>query len=741
VLTVNQVLIPTLQPAPLPGPNRVLAINGSVGTVWCIALPQTLAGVMSSTYVAGPRAFALDAIEHAISRDELRVTHVPLPAHLLMRDCDYLEAAQGEEEKTRRENRIKRRDFVWSLIEPIVKLVDVEGLGEVSLRPHVLKQAVLHRTSIPTVYRALHLYWALGSTLNALLPRTDRCGAKGTHRSHYVRKEIHHETDCATAVPPSVFSLTQLDKERLARGFALISPKMSVNDAYLLTCDAFWSRPVANESGVIVPDPLPDGERPTIKQFRYWGPRLGGIRAQEKRLGVRHRTPPTHHGGAARDLASAVGQVAMFDGTSTDVYLTSMRSRLIKLPPMTRSLVMEVKSTLCLGLYCGWESPSPMTGLRAIYCAATNKVELCARFGIEIGDDDWPGALCRTYLADNGELKAESVTEAERQIGFGIEYARSYSGASKGIVESQHHTNHRRFDHCLPGTTHGKQRRRGEPHPADSALWNYGEYMHALLRWIIDYNREEVEEHLAPTAMLKAGLRPTRINIFKWLRDHGQRADIASDLGQLRALTLPEWPAVFHYNGIVLKSADGSRNLEGLRFFCEELRDDPRFARANQERITVPAFVRFEPEHIAQLWLPSSRGLICVPNVESDREAKNSDTVADMEHRYVLDAPNRHKVAVEQDKQRLERLLLNDAISTNASREARAELQTGEKKVSKTSQRKNLRKNVAEEQELVRQLPRDPSSEPFPASAATGAEVPVAVDAADEAVAKLWETC
>lgn len=263
------------------------------------------------------------------------------------------------------------------------------------------------------------------------------------------------------------------------------------------------------------------------------------------------------------------------------------------------------------------------------------------------------------------------------------------------------------------------------PHPVDDALWNYWEYMRELLLWILEYNQQEVK-HLAPTAMLNAGIRPTRINVFKWLREHGQRADIPCDLDQLRALTLPEWRAVIQYNGVVVKSPNGNRNLDDIRFFCEELRADPRFVRASTERKSLPVSVRFEPENIAELWLPSSRGLLRVANVVSDREAMRLDTVADMEHRYVLDAPVRRQRAIEQEQNEVDTALRRDAITIQAARELQAEIQAAKKKPSKTSQRKNLRRNAIREQELVEKIhhpgpPRSTSStSPIQSSSPTG---------------------
>lgn len=270
------------------------------------------------------------------------------------------------------------------------------------------------------------------------------------------------------------------------------------------------------------------------------------------------------------------------------------------------------------------------------------------------------------------------------------------------------------------------------PHAVDDALWNYYEYMRELLLCILAYNQEEVPK-LAPTEMLNAGIRPTRINIFKWLRDHGQRADISCDLDQLRALTLPEWDAIIQYNGIVVKTADGKRNVNEVRFFCPALRADPRFQQANRDRKIVKVKVRFEPENFSELWLPASRGLLRIPNVTSDAKAQREDTLADFEQRFEFDASHRKQSKAAREQADLETSLRHDAISVTAKRERQEEISKSGKKISKSAQRRELRQNAENEQRLIGRL-EDGVEASAPTTTAV-APTPSAGDAAELAVA------
>jgi len=138
---------------------------------------------------------------------------------------------------------------------------------------------------------------------------------------------------------------------------------------------------------------------------------------------------------------------------------------------MNRTVVVDVRSTCVLGFHVGWEDPSSDTSMLAILCAASDKCEIAARYGISLAPDEWPGMLFREFLADNGEMKSEALKEAERQFRFAVEFAKAYSGQSKSLVESHHHACHKTLDHKLPGTTRGRQRKRGEPDPKLEALY------------------------------------------------------------------------------------------------------------------------------------------------------------------------------------------------------------------------------------------------------------------------------
>lgn len=709
VIAANTILAPGSSPQLIQSPHRVLVVDSENDTAWIISLRRQSKLGANKPYMTRPIALTLSAIEAELSAGSLKIVKGDQPPHWLLSDSDYLSSAPNEKEGARRRSRQKRRDATWDSIAPVIKNLTTAELVKKLPRASsiIIKRAKECGVNASTLYSRIHLYLAHGSILNGLLPGTDRCGGPGQEREqvmHIGPQSKAYKSGCADA--PG-YILSQQDKERLGRGFALIGPTRSKMDAFLLVSAAFWATLPVATVGAAISKLWEQHLRPTFAQFNEWGRRRSGALDRRRWFGFSMtEEPPTHHGGSSQDLVCAVGQYSMIDATSTDVYLTSMFSRLRKLPPQSRTLVKELRSTVYLGLHVGWENLSPQTTLLAILNGAQDKSKFCAKYGIQIPEGAWPGMLCRTNLADNGEPRAEEVTEAERQIGFSIEYAKTYHGAGKGDAEAQHNTDHKMLDHKIPGSNRGKRRKRGMPNALDDALWNHYEYMHELLLHIIDYNNTEVSR-LAPTAMKIAGIRPTRINIFKWLRDHDQAADLSCDLEHLRALTLPLWPAVMQHNGIILKSPDGKRNLSDLRFHCDELKNDHRYVKARRERVCLPIEVRCNGNDLEAIWFASEGCLRRVPNVLSDNKLIREATVADLLDYMESEDQHKRDAAGDEQQAKLGRVVEREAKTDTARTQARAEAARSGKP-SKKKQRENLRQHATSES-VALQPPLNPA--------------------------------
>lgn len=398
----------------------------------------------------------------------------------------------------------------------------------------------------------------------------------------------------------------------------------------------------------------------------------------------------------------------MFDGTSTDVYLVSFRSRLKKLPPMTRLILKESRSGIIFGVYCGWEPASPRTALLAIlHGALQDKRSWASRFGVDIDEGAIPGLLTRSILADNGELKGQMPTEFEQQFGIGFYFTPAMRGDAKGGVETEHHRMHSHLDHKIPGTTHGKSRNRGETNPASEALWNYAEYMSELIKYIIWHNCEEEVPNLAPDEMLLAAppIKPTRINIYNWFSRQGLNVALNFDYNDLRAYTLPDVQAVICKNGIRLMGKVHGRKMRllRLRYTSDALAKTGLMEQVKLTGKDIPIMLKMDTTDLSQAWLPTRNGLIKVMHSARDKII-NKNLVLDEWITYCEDQAIRNDLlSNERDQHGADKVQRFAAVTDSARSDVRAEISMLNKKPSLVSLVSHLEQNRREELALLRE--------------------------------------
>lgn len=704
----------------LSGPVRILGWGRfqEKDLIWLINLPRKskTRGTRRKGYMPGPYSIPLPDLLSLLSEARVYVLKLQPDLKLRMADKDRLEACGTTTQRNRLQKDLRNRDVRYEAIKPLVGLSDAtvsmplaQILTDQALGNRIAARKQELDLSSSTLYNWLHRYWAGGCQKNALLSNYERCGNPGQPKAQ--RKKLGRNTRLFRQglVPSRGYPLSEQDKARLASGYRLISHSMRPKDAYLATCAAHWAEHAMSDSFQVRAVLYPKYLRPTFNQFTRWGKKLNEKTVMQMLLGPnKWRQASVSKGGSEQDGVGAVGQQAMFDGTSTDVYLTSYRSRLTKLPPMTRLILKESRTGLIYGLYCGWEAPSPQTALLAIlHGAMPCKAAWAARYGVAIPDGAIPGLLARTHLADNGELKAAKATEAEEQFGFGIEYTPTMSGDRKGGIETQHHSDHAHVDHRLPGSTHGKQRARGESHAALGALWNNYEYMAEYIRYIVRHNTEQEVPDLAPDDMLLAvpPIKPTRVNIYQWLTDRHMNVSLPVDFEALRAFTLSDVDAVIRKNGIYLEAKVHGRKtlLPRLRYVSAELAATGLLSQVKQTGSPIHIRMKMDRTDLSQAWIPTKSGMVRVTTSARDKTILTKLTL-DEWILYLEEETTRKDLNKGAGEQADADVVLRHMETTaTATREANAELGALEKRPSKEMLRGNLDANRKEELRLLQE--------------------------------------
>lgn len=722
---INEVVDNTSSTKVLPGPSRVIAICTQTSRVWLIALPTCTESkpLRQQAYLKGPFAIPFVTCEQWKAGHQVYSVQLKESAKLELSDKSLL-ASVDEKLKPRVERDLKLRDQRYEIVATVlssgddrkVVLTANEALSDMTrFREGIRRAAKVHNVTRTTARHLVHLFWAGGSQLNSLMPRFDRCGLRGHSKTS--RKKLGRPRRLfkqgLTSNPG--FTLDAEAKNHIAWGYALAGRDRTLRDAYLIMSSRYWADHVIGPDGKVVATLHPQDQRPTFFQFVYWGRKLTQKTIREVLLGpTKFQQATTANGGSVQDQVSMAGQNGQFDGTSTDLYLCSLTSRLKKLPAMTRTILKEVRCGLIIGIYAGWDAPSPTTALKTLLHAVDDKVSFCARFGITITADEWPSFLPRTILADHGEMKGSTLSEAERQFGFGIEYAPAHRGDRKGSVESQHHTDHKKLDHKLPGNTKGKQRERGEQYPVVNALWNFYEYMQELIRHVLDHNNIEEVPDLAPVEMLMADppIKPTRSNIYRWLLSKNMATEVVVNVSAFRAFTLPDWPAVLHKNGVYIKAdiLGTTVRVARLRYSSKELVSTGLMSQVKQSDSPIDVTVKFDQEDLSRAWLVTKEGLIPIALQVKDQAFKQKLTLTEWLMFLSERALQSDMEKGERDQYDMQRVLRRADITSTAKAEARQEEKKLGGRPSKKSLKSNLSMNLAEEEALLAHIAQQAKS-------------------------------
>lgn len=746
---INDIVDNTVGASVLPGPCRVLGFcrpddpslkrDEHDRAIWLIRLPRVdlKHPKRRVDYVPAPFFKSLKTLEEA--HDGLAVHILNVKKAKRLPDSDLLAQAPNEAARNTLRKRLAERDARWAIIKPLLAIdaTDIEGSAvrpplELLLSPtlgsDIRKRAKAAGCTHVTVYKLLHRYWAGGGQMNALMTDYSMVGAPGVSKAQNTKLGRSTRLCAAEKGRPRGYVLDKgmgpdseknknSDKRKLAQGYRLIKHGCGPFKAYLLTMSIHWAKHEILPDGTKKARLFPRWRRPTYSQFLRWGSKLNNNKSVTEQLcGARRWTQKVgSRGGSVRDQVATVLHMFVFDGTTCDVYLTSIRSRLKVLPPMTRLVIKDTYTGLVMGWYCGWLPPSPRTALLAILCAAKSKVATLARYGITITDSDWPFGLARRILADNGELKGHEAAQVGAQFGFAIELTPTFRGDKKGDMESQHHTDHKTLDDEAPGYTHGgKHTERGEEHASVSALWNLYEYMGELLRNWMDYNREVVPD-LAPVDMLLRNpeIVPTRLNIFNWMREHNATSELPVDVEELEAFCLPDVKAVIRKNGLYLLGNVCGREvvLPRLRYMSEELRESGLMQQVRRLKHVIRTSVKMDRENLEVAWLPHAGGMIRLSCTARDSTLLRKFTLRDveelMEH-YTLKAD---LVADDDDQYALDKALRREGTTLLAEHQQRAEIEVAGVKPTKNAAKAHLRGNVTDEQALLEDLERQHGSD------------------------------
>ena len=435
--------------------------------------------------------------------------------------------------------RDKQLKFIEDLIKNYKYLLDITTNKRSKI---ITDHARLMNTYVQKLYRILNVYWRYGQNKDALIPAYKLSGASGGFRQV---GEIKRGRPIAFN-SPSMKALqgvntTVNDRAIFVKAmnkFGLKGQKVKFKRVYNQMLDEYYAKElILAESQNRLP------QIPSYRNFIYWVKKL--IPEQER---IRKQTNQgdfdrNHRGlrGSATDHTSVIGSCFELDATVLDVHVVSEFQRNHVLGRPTFYCVVDKESRMVVGIHVSMEYASWRAGRQALVNSFSPKKEYCARFGIEISEDDWPcHHIPQRLLCDRGEFICKDAEKLAVPLIGHISIAPPYRPDRKGIVEHRFKILNDNLVHELMGTTKGKNYIRGDKDPRLEAALTITEVTKMLIGDVIAHNNKIFDALFKQsTLLIESDLKPTPLNYWNIHFQKYLHALSVVDEASVRARLLP----------------------------------------------------------------------------------------------------------------------------------------------------------------------------------------------------------
>lgn len=439
-------------------------------------------------------------------------------------------------------------------------------------------------TSKDKIYAWLRLWWLKGQLENALLSAYGRCG---TGQRRPGKRKLGRPRIITLEAPDRTgMNVTEKDRQLIIRGAKRFwnhrrgRACQTKPEAYQRTLETFYYKRLELKDGVLTPiiheAPGDENHYPSFEQWNYWVEKhlkdAGALaeRYSSNEIALKRR-PVT---GTSQHLSTGPGQLFLVDATVTDAYLVSSLDPRWTIGRAVLYLVIDHFSRMIVGLWVGVEGPSWIGAMQALENAFTDKVEFCARFGIEIEREAWPTDVIPAQLtADRGEFLSKHADWIVPGLGMEIANTPPFRADFKSFVEGQFKITNEKGIRRIPGYV-DRLRDRGGPDYRADALYTTYDFTKLLIRLALHNNQNrELTSNIPPGYPIEDDAQPVPLELWNWGLVNANPSIRRRPADQIRRNLLPTEEAITTRQGL---SVFGGR----LHYTCETAEREAWFFRA-----------------------------------------------------------------------------------------------------------------------------------------------------------------
>ncbi|TAH11100.1 MAG: hypothetical protein EAZ11_10395 [Curvibacter sp.] len=396
----------------------------------------------------------------------------------------------------------------------------VKLLGDLPNRPEIFKadqrgQIVLARAqeagcSVPTIYKHLRQFWVGGQTPAALLGNFHRCGGSSTGL-----------TGRRGAPPEFTRDIYQLSEKDI-RNFKKEIESRYLKDKRRQMTKCFQhmlEEDYETLDGNGDPFVLPEGERPTFKQFEYFlrknYPLKVRLRSREgdKDFERDHRAVL----GTVMADCLGVGHYYEADATIADVYLVASDDIRKIIGKPTIYIIIDRKSRLIVGWYVGLENASWICAMQAFFSISQDKRMLCERLGVVYDPADWPAhqVFPKQVLADRSEVLTKTSDQLAENLDVIVTTVPSKRPDWKPVIESEFKQTRMTLQAGAPGfdPPENAMARQGKRYDKDACM-TLKQFEKVILEAIIAHNRRPLLDYPLSHKEFGDGVAPIPIELW-----------------------------------------------------------------------------------------------------------------------------------------------------------------------------------------------------------------------------------
>ena len=241
------------------------------------------------------------------------------------------------------------------------------------------------------------------------------------------------------------------------------------------------------------------------------------------------------------------------------------------------------------------EGPSWVGAMLALDNVVSDKVALCAEYGITIREEDWPcHHLPEGLLADRGEFEGYQADHLVNALNVRVSNTPPYRADWKGIIERHFRIANDRVIHFTPGAVRRPHVRGGEDYRLDAAL-TLDEFRRLLICYALDHNQNHyLAWYRKDEWQIADDVERYPLELWNWgLRNRaGHLRTAPRDLARLHLL--PRKSAMVTYRGIHLE--------RDLYYTCDLAQREGWFTRA-RARGARKVEVSYDPRAIDTIYL------------------------------------------------------------------------------------------------------------------------------------------